>query len=420
MIEAQKMNTILLSAYAVNPYHGSEDGMGWNFINQIARFNKIIAVVRKNTRKDIERFMTEHPSVYYANIKFIYFDLPYWMRFWKKGSRGALPYYYLWQYFLPLYIKRKKLEFDIVHNLNFHNDWTPSRLWVLKKPFVWGPIGHHPRIPKDYVLHVYGRKIFILEHLKWIVKKYFWNVDPFLRQTVNHADAVLAMNSTVAKVLHLTQEQTIHMPSVCSEAPTTKLNNLNLKNSFTVLSAGRFVPLKGFDITIKSFARFYHQLPIIDRLNAKLILVGNGPCKPYLQRLVSELELGNAVQFIEWLHRSDFKKLYSQSKVFLFPSHEGAGMVIAESLSFGIPVICFKNEGPGEFIDSSCGITVPYGRYDNSITQFAAALNLLYKDKIRYKELSQGAINTFNEKFDWNLRGERLRDVYASLMPNAS
>ena len=70
----EKTNTILLSAYAVNPYHGSEDGMGWNFIIQIARFNKIIAVVRKNTRKNIEQYMQEHPSTCYANIQFVYFD----------------------------------------------------------------------------------------------------------------------------------------------------------------------------------------------------------------------------------------------------------------------------------------------------------------------------------------------------------
>jgi hypothetical protein len=59
----KKINTtVLLSAYAVNPYHGSEDGMGWNFIMQIARFNKVIAVTRENTRTDIERYMKEHPS----------------------------------------------------------------------------------------------------------------------------------------------------------------------------------------------------------------------------------------------------------------------------------------------------------------------------------------------------------------------
>ena len=122
MNKNKNMHTILVSAYAVNPYHGSEDGMGWNFINQIARFNKVVAVTRENTRPNIEKYINENPSEHYKNITFVYYDLPYWMRFWKKGGRGALLYYYMWQYFMPSFIRKQKLEFDIVHNLNFHND----------------------------------------------------------------------------------------------------------------------------------------------------------------------------------------------------------------------------------------------------------------------------------------------------------
>jgi hypothetical protein len=92
-----KPKTILASCYAVNPYKGSEDGMGWNFIYQIARHNKVIAVTRKNNRAAIEKYMQNNPDMVYQNISMLYFDLPYWMRFWKKGSRGAMLYYYLYQ-----------------------------------------------------------------------------------------------------------------------------------------------------------------------------------------------------------------------------------------------------------------------------------------------------------------------------------
>ncbi len=41
-------NRVLITAYAVNPYKGSEDGMGWNFILQAARFQRVVAVTRRN------------------------------------------------------------------------------------------------------------------------------------------------------------------------------------------------------------------------------------------------------------------------------------------------------------------------------------------------------------------------------------
>ncbi len=411
--------TVLLSAYAVNPYHGSEDGMGWNFINQIARFNKVIAVTRQNTRPDIERYMQEHPATHHSNIQFVYYDLPYWMRFWKKGGRGAMLYYYMWQFLLPMFVRRQKLEFDIVHNLNFHNDWTPSRLWVLNKPFVWGPIGHHPRIPKDYVLHVYGYRTYLIEQLKWGIKKYFWNVDPFLRQTVQHADTVLAMNSSVSKELHLQNSKVVYMPSVSTEVPSLEELQLLRGDSFTVLSAGRFVPLKGFDITLKAFARFYSYLNEEQRKRAKLVLVGDGPYRTYLERMIIELHLEQAVTIHRWMERTEFRKLYASSNAFLFPSHEGAGMVVAEALSFGLPVLCFKNHGPGEFIDDTCGITVNYGRYDSSITRFAGALKNLHDNPAQTHELSKGAVQMFRDRFDWDIKGETLKDVYNSLSAKA-
>jgi glycosyltransferase involved in cell wall biosynthesis len=324
----------------------------------------------------------------------------------------------MWQYFLPAFVKRQKLEFDIVHNLNFHNDWTPSRLWVLKKPFVWGPIGHHSKIPKDYILHVYGYRQYFTEQLKWMTKKYFWQVDPLLRQTVNHADTVLAMNSSVAKVLQIPEAKVVRMPSVSTEAPGERLPHIS-NGKFTILSAGRFVPLKGFDITIKSFARFRSQLPTVQQDKVELVLVGDGPYKEQLVKLTEELYIEKQVRFIKWLDREDYKQLYANSHVFLFPSHEGAGMVVAEALSYGLPVVCFNNDGPGEFVNDSCGITVPYSRYDTSISKFADALNAIYTDPTYFNKLSDGALEAFKNRFDWNLKGEHLRNVYNEVASRA-
>jgi len=164
------MKTILASVYAMNPYKGSEDGTGWNFVLQIARYNKVIAITRENNRSFIEAFMLDKPNGLYQNIQFLYFDTPKWMRFWKRGERGAMLYYLLWQFLLPRFVRKSKVEFDLSHNLNFHNDWTPSFLSKLGKPMVWGPVGHHPRIPKAYLSDSFVERT--RERMKWWIKKY--------------------------------------------------------------------------------------------------------------------------------------------------------------------------------------------------------------------------------------------------------
>ncbi|MCS4302434.1 glycosyltransferase family 4 protein [Chryseobacterium sp. BIGb0232] len=405
--------TILATCYAVNPYKGSEDAMGWNFVYQIARFRNVIAITRENNRPHIEKFMSENPDSVYKNIQFLYFDLPYWMRFWKKGSRGAMLYYYLWQKGIISFIKKQNLNFDIVHNVNFHNDWTPSFLWELKKPMVWGPVGHHPLIPEQY-LKDYSKKYLIKDRLTWIVKNFFWKFSPSLKKTAKYSNHIWCMNSGVPEKLKINENQYSIYPSVASEDFYVK-NEILPKSDFTAISVGRFVPLKGFDLTIRSFTTFFNQLSEKDKSICKLVLVGTGEQKNFYEDLIKQNNMQNYIEIIEWIDRRELMKLYDRSSVFLFPSHEGAGMVVPEALSFGLPVVCLKNEGPGEFINHKCGFTVPQQEYSETVNGLSTALFRLFSEKNLFKEMSIGARNLYMERFSWEKRGEHLNQIYNKL-----
>lgn len=404
--------TILATCYAINPYKGSEDGMGWNFVNQIARFNKVIAVTRENNQPAIEKFMAENPNQIYQNITFIYYDLPYWMRFWKKGGRGAMLYYYMWQHGIVSFIKKKNLNFDIAHNVNFHNDWTPSFLYKLEKPMVWGPIGHHPIIPNQY-LKSYSIKYLIIDRATWLVKKMFWNFSFSLKKTVKNADHILCMNTCIPSVLDFKNQSFSIQPSVATEDFFE--GQITKKEGFTVISVGRFVPLKGFDLTLYSFIKFIYSINILERKNCKLILVGTGPEKELYQKIIADNKVEKYVEIIEWIDRKELMKLYKKSSVFLFPSHEGAGMVVAEALSFGLPIVCLNNEGPGEFITTNCGFAVPQLDYNNTVFELKESLQKLYFDKELLFKMSLGARKQFEERFTWNSRGEHLKNIYNNL-----
>lgn len=408
-----KTNKIILATtYAVNPFKGSEDGMGWNFVCQIARFHKVIAVTRKNNRFDIERYMQQHPNALYQNITFLYYDLPYWMRFWKKGSRGSMLYFWMWQYGVVNFIKKQDIDFDIVHNLNFHNDWTPSYLWKLNKPFVWGPIGHHPAIPKQY-LKPYKSIYMFKDRLSWKIKKLFWTRSNALQNTIKNANHIFCMNSSVQKELNLNKNKFSIMPSVATQDFGEGEHTRSKK--FTLISAGRLVPLKGFDLSILAFASFLKTIPVAHRENCELIVVGKGPERDFYQHLCQENGILAYVKFIDWIERDALMNLFQSSTAFIFPSHEGAGMVVAEALSFGLPVICLENEGPGEFIDSSCGFAIRKQSYLNTIRDLDSAIHQLYIKPHLLKEMKQNARKKFQTSFDWDRRGETLNEIYQKL-----
>ena len=106
---------------------------------------------------------------------------------------------------------------------------------------------------------------------------------------------------------------------------------------------------------------------------------------------------------------------YRKSSAFIFPSHEGAGMVVAEALSFGLPVICLDNSGPGEFIDNTCGYKIPVQSYNKTVTNLAESVTDIYLNPAKLKTLSLNARKKFENQFHWDRRGESLKQIYSKL-----
>lgn len=395
----------------MNPYKGSEDGTGWNFVLQIARYNKVIAITRENNRPAIESFMLEFPNDLYKNIQFVYFDTPKWMRFWKRGGQGAMLYYLLWQFLLPQFVKKNKLNFDLVHNLNFHNDWTPSFLWKLGKPMIWGPVGHHPQIPSAYLSNNFAERI--KDRMKWLVKNYFWKYDPLLKKTISKSDKILVMHSQVEGVIDFSSEKKVGLSQVA--ATDVEYNRSQLKDDFIVISVGRFVTLKGFEIALEAFAQFHQTLNAEQKTRVKFKMIGKGPDEVKIKTLINKYELNDSVKILNWMSKTDLDKEYRKASVFLFPSHEGAGMVVAEALSYGLPVLCFDNCGPGE-LAGEASLKVSYSAPERTVTAFSEYLKILNDCKYYRQRLAKKARARFESHFRWDRKGEVLKEVYSQVL----
>lgn len=410
------MKNILITAYAVNPYKGSEDGTGWNISREMAKNNRVNIITRKNNQPQIEQYLIEYNDPIHKNMTFHYYDLPWWMMFWKKsiGERGYVLYFYLWQLFLPLFVKKNRIKFDLAHAVNFHSDSHPQFLWMLGKPVFWGPIGHHPPVPRNYLNPVYGRKNWFKDRLYNSVKFIMRNFDPFYYISKWTAKRIFVINSGINKSVGARKSKIIVMPAVASIARDPFKAEQN-QDVFTVLAVGRFVYMKGFDITIRAFASFYHNLDSDQQSKVKLKLVGKGEELVRMERLIQQENINDAVEIIHWVEKQEMAKIYANSSLFCFGSHEGAGMVIPEALSYGLPIVCFDNYGPGELCDKTCALKIPYGDYNISVDQFSKALQTLYTDKNKYNQFSQAAVKYANANFHWATKAELINKAYAAV-----
>lgn len=405
------MKTVLITAYAINPFKGSEDGTGWNIAKGMSREFKTIIITRKNNREHIERYLKEQPDLIHDNMSFYYFDLPKWAMFWKKkiGERGYVLYFYLWQLFITFFISKNKLKFDLAHNLNFHSDSHPTFLWVFGKPTIWGPIGHHPKVPKAYLLPIYGKKAYLKDRLYFVVKWMMRNLDPFYRLSIYKSTKIIAINSSIQSIIRAPKKKMVIIPAVAGVKVETSQEKNN--NDFTILSVGRFVEMKGFELTIKSFAHFLKSIHDTEKTKIQLKLVGKGELTERLKQLTSELGIQRHVTFISWVEKSEMEAIYAQSDVFLFPSHEGAGMVVPEAMSYGIPVITFDNVGPGELLKDA-GIKIPYSNYNQSILDFSTALTTLYSNPGSRLRLGINSSLTFKSFYTWEKKIQFITDIY--------
>jgi hypothetical protein len=139
---------ILLSAYACEPNKGSEPGVGWNWALELAKQNhRVCVLTRLSNRPSIESALASSGEV--PGLRFVYFDLPGWARWWKKGLRGIYLYYFLWQIgaFLAARELHKQDRFDLVHHVTFVSIRQPSFMGLLGIPFIFGPVGGGENTP---------------------------------------------------------------------------------------------------------------------------------------------------------------------------------------------------------------------------------------------------------------------------------
>jgi len=408
------MKKVVMTAYDVNPFKGSESGTGWNFPFHLAEHNRITLITRKNNRQHIEAFVSESMSANIANMDFRYFDLPYWLRFWKRRSRGARLYFWLWQLGVIFYIRKNHLAADIYHGLNFHSDNTPSFLWLLGGKTVWGPINHNEMIPSEFLS---DGKAKAKDMAKWIFRRISWACDPFIHLAKRKTSLVLAANQSVVKRLNLGKRDNYRiLATISSLEMETAPPEKGRHESFQFLTVGRFVPIKSIDFALQTFEKFFQSQPAKSRRHVSLIVVGSGPLEEKLYNQVENYTSKDHILFRSWVSQRELFEIYRSSDCFINFSHEGGGAVNAEAMANGLPIICFDNFGAGETVQDTSGIKVPISDLFTTSQEAATALATMFDDRELVERMSRNSYAHFKQNLSWRARALAINEYYQELL----
>lgn len=396
---------IFVSAYACEPGLGSEIGVGWHWVLEMSKHFELWVLTRESNRSTIEPWIAAHPE--YNGIHFLYFDLPKWARFWKKGLRGVRTYYNIWQACTNRIVKRTMREngIKVFHHLTYGNVLWKVSSYGQKQFFIWGPVGGLETIPAEYSNH-YARKSRLIEWVRRAAVKMLPLNIGFKRRCKN-ADLMLCKTEITRDLIPAKhRERAVLFTDVAVEKQPIVANADSKANSAVeFITVGRLDAWRGFDLVIESFARVAKT-----NKNLHLSIVGKGADKQRLKELANKLGVTELVTFTGNVPMDEYYRLIAASDVVVNASlKEGAVTVSFDSMAMGKPLICLDTTGYTRYFSNDYAVVIPRTEREEVIINLAAAMKRM-TDAGERNSIGEKAKNA-GAQFTWEARGEEFKEL---------
>jgi phosphatidylinositol alpha-1,6-mannosyltransferase len=182
-----------------------------------------------------------------------------------------------------------------------------------------------------------------------------------------------------------------------------KRKELGLQDKKIIISVGRLVHRKGQDNLIQAMPAVLKKIP-----NAHLLLVGEGPYRKHLEKLVLKSSLEQNVTFAGRIMYDRLPSYLSAADLFAMPSRsrffglevEGLGIVYLEASACGIPVVAGNSGGaPDAVLEGVTGLCVD----GTNIEQITAAIVEICSDAERASHMGAAGRNWIVNQWRWDI-----------------
>ena len=407
------MLNILINAYAVAPNWGSEPGMAWNWITNIAKYCKCFVITEGEWRNEIEEVLKTHPQR--ENITFYFNSVPYKVRkmCWNQGDWRFYYYYRQWQKSTLKIAEQicREHKIDITHQLNMIGFREPGMLWKIKGvKHVWGPIGSMGEVPVEFLKDL-PLTVRLKQSLKNTITRYQIKHNP-VKSAIKNCDALIA-------ALDVTREQIkkwygIDVPVIGETGLVPNEGQPHCEctgRPIELLWVGRFIPTKKLSIALEALARTTNPNDF------RLHIVGSGTDEEvalYKQQAI-DLGINDICTWYGKIPNAEVQKMMREKDLFYFTSvFEGGPHVILESITNNIPILCFDTCGQGVVVDDNIGYKIPLTNHQEGVKGFADKLNYISAHRDELVTLSANCTRKQKE-LSWESKVKSLVDIYNNI-----
>ena len=327
------------------------------------------------------------------------------VRSWRRGIhdcglRGA------YSYFMGAYNRLRSIwpesGFDVLH---YFFGLPTGGLLMLP--------GRHRRVPS--VVSLRGSDVPYYDAHNPTIHRLSLALRPVIRKIWHRADRVVALSEGLRDTARRTDSD---LPiSVIPNGVETDLfrpaepSDLHSEGPLRLVTVTRLVERKGLQHLLEAIALVRHEVDL------RLVIAGTGNYEEDLRGLANELAVSDIVEFLGYQPRESLPELYRDSDLFVLPSMaESFGLVFAEAMSSGLPVIGGRTGGVPELLGDENGILVEPGDVDG----LATAIRDLAEDPEHRQSMGIANRKRVVESYSWREVARKYLQIYREIRSEAN
>lgn len=248
----------------------------------------------------------------------------------------------------------------------------------------------------------------------WILQRNYWSkklpgIILYQRRAIKKADLVHATaESEKENLLKLGWNPNVKVIPNCVQIDKIQIKTFGVQ-SRTILFLSRIHPKKGIEILIESVRKLKQQLS-----DWKVLIAGTGDsCYiSRLQEMSSQMCVDDLVEFVGPVYGEKKYDLYRKADLFVLPTYsENFGIVVAEALACGTPVVTTEGAPWKDLVDFCCGWWC-----EANITSFSSSMiDFLSKTPDQLKQMGINGRQLIESKYSSAKVAQMFLELYHDL-----
>jgi glycosyltransferase involved in cell wall biosynthesis len=258
------------------------------------------------------------------------------------------------------------------------------------------------------VLHFHGFGIIPRKNLPGrAMNHYLWNGIAHIYRYCNHAIAICTFQLPFLKTLGFTNGKIALIPNGINYDDILLGMDKDKHDYYRFVNVARFFPQKDHDLLMRAFYSIVHEVPC-----ARLVLVGDGPLRPDIEKQAKALGIDDKVTFLGV--RKDIPQILADCDCFVLPSlWELHPITILEAMRAGLPVIASDVGGVADTVaDGVSGFLVKAGD-EQSLTK--AMIRLASEPELGRRMGTEG-FRMVKEQFSNSLVAQKIESAYRTVL----